>query len=327
MSEYKENNLPSCWVLTEGIAGTENQCLGVAEALALSPVIKRVKLRTPWKQLSPWLRCGHRYALAPESDSIVPPWPDLLIASGRKSIGIALDIKKRSGGKTFLVQIQDPRIHPASFDLIAVPQHDPMRGENVIVTTGALNRITPEKLQLAREKWEETLAALPAPRVAVLLGGNSKAHRMTAAGCRNLVAQLRKLKAGLMITASRRTGEENMRFLREIPQGDNIFFWNGAGDNPYFGFLAHADYIIVTEDSVSMTSEAIATGKPVYIAKLEGGAARLNLFHRLLQEQGYTRPFTGLLEPWSYEPPDDTAKIAAEIRRRMKERKKNDANA
>lgn len=313
--------------MTEGIAGTENQCLGVAEALGISPVIKRIKLKTPWKQLSPWLRFGHPYALTPESDSIAPPWPDLLIASGRKSISIALDIKKRSGGRTFLVQIQDPRIRPAAFDLIAVPQHDPMRGENVIVTTGALNRITPEKLNLEREKWAATLAHLPAPRVAVLIGGNSKAHRMTAAACQNLAAQLRKLTAGLMVTASRRTGEENMNFLREALQGDNIFFWNGAGDNPYFGFLAHADYIIVTEDSVSMTSEAIATGKPVYIAKLEGGATRLNRFHHLLQEQGYTRPFTGVLEPWSYEPPNDTAKIAAEIRRKMKERKKNDANA
>jgi len=67
-----------------------------------------------------------------------------------------------------------------------------------------------------------------------------------------------------------------------------------------------------------MASEALSTGKPVHISPLEGGAKRIDLFHRLLQEQGYTRPFTGSLETWSYVPPDDMLKVAAEIKRRMK---------
>jgi mitochondrial fission protein ELM1 len=104
-------------------------------------------------------------------------------------------------------------------------------------------------------------------------------------------------------------------------QGPAIYFWDGTGDNPYFGFLALADYIIVTEDSVSMASEALSTGKPVYIAALEGGARRLDMFHKILQEQGYTRPFTGLLEQWNYVPPDDTQRVAQEIAARMKGRK------
>lgn len=321
LTEYGKVMPVSCWVLTEGIAGTENQCLGVAEALGISPVIKRINLRFPWKQLSPWLRCGHAHALTPDSAALAPPWPDLLIASGRKSIGPALDIRKRSGGKTFLVQVQDPRISPALFDLVAVPQHDPARGNNVVVTTAALHRVTAEKLAKARAAWQEKLSFLPRPRIAVLIGGNSKTHRMTSGTCTRLAGQLKGLDAGLMVTASRRTGPENMQFLRDALRGDNIFFWDGAGENPYFGFLALADHIIVTEDSVSMTSEALATGKPVYIAPMEGHGKRLGSFHRLLQEQGYTRPFTGKLETWSYEVPDDTGKVAEEICRRM-ERKR-----
>src|SRR5690606_27230614 len=100
--------------------------------------------------------------------------------------------------------------------------------------------------------------------------------------------------------------------------GPDTYFWDGSGDNPYTGILAAADYIIVTEDSVSMTSEALATGKPVHIASLDGGARRLDKFHRLLREQGYTRPFTGLLEEWSYTLPDDMAKAAAAVRDMMK---------
>lgn len=310
-----------CWIVTEGIAGTENQCIGVAEALGLKPVIKRIKLKSPWQQLSPWLSLGHQHALAPDSDPLDPPYPDLLIASGRKSIGMALHIKKKSGDKTFLVQIQDPRLHPKHFDLVVVPQHDPTRGDNVLVTTGALHRVTAEKLAAEKQKFDHILNTLPSPRVAVLIGGNSKAHRMTAERTHALAAQLMKLskndQAGLMITASRRTGPENSRILRETMTGRNIFFWDGTGDNPYFAFLACADYIIVTEDSVSMTSEALATGKPVLTAALDGGAKRLDLFHRLLQKQGYTRPFTGQLETWSYAPPNDTLKVANKIREKM----------
>lgn len=315
------HSIKSCWIITEGIAGTENQCLGVAEALGIAPVLKRIKLRSPWKQLSPWLSCGHQHALARDSDRIDPPYPDLLIASGRKSIGIALHVKKKSGGKTFLVQIQDPRICPKYFDLVVVPQHDPTRAQNVMVTKAGLHRITAQKILEARERWERQLIKIPHPRVAVLVGGNSKAHQMTPDNARILAEQLLALvdhhKVGLMITASRRTGEENTAYLRERLKSQNIQFWDNTGENPYFGFLALADYIIVTEDSVSMTSEALATGKPVYIASLEGGARRLDAFHRLLQEQGYTRPFTGLLERWSYTPPDDTMRVAEEIKTRF----------
>jgi mitochondrial fission protein ELM1 len=306
--------------MTEGIAGTENQCLGLADALGLKPVVKCIRLAFPWRQLSPWLPF-HSTALAAGSDSIDPPYPDVLIASGRKSIGAALHIKKQSPG-TFVVQVQDPRVSTENFDLVAVPQHDPARGENVIVTTGALHRVTPEKIAAEKEKFP-FLADLPAPRVAVLIGGTSKAHRMTPEATKRLAGQLLGLKASLMITASRRTGEENARLLRETLKGPNAWFWDGTGSNPYFALLGWADYIIATEDSVSMTSEALSTGKPVYTAKLEGGAKRLDAFHKLLQEQGYTRPFAGALEPWSYKPPHDTIKVADEIRRRMENHGKN----
>lgn len=312
---------PVCWVVTEGIAGTENQCLGVAEALGITPIVRRIKLRFPWKQLSPWLGIGAGLSLTAESDPIVPPWPDLILASGRKAIGIGLYIKQQSGGKSFLVNIQDPRLSPSKFDLVVVPQHDKARGDNVMVTTAGLHRVTPQKLAAEADVWREKLSHLPHPRVAVLIGGNSRAHKMTLENASALATQLQKLAAdgaGVMVTASRRTGPDNTALLREKLSGNNVFFWDNTGDNPYFGFLGLADYIIVTEDSVSMTSEAVSTGKPVYIAGLTGGAARLNAFHRLLQEQGFTRPFTGELQAWSYDPPNDTIKVAEKIRAEMK---------
>lgn len=281
----------------------------------MTPIIKRVSLRFPWKQLSPWLRWGHRLALAGGSDKINPPWPDLIIASGRKSIGIALDIKRQSGGKTIIVQVQDPRINPSHFDLVIVPKHDRMRGDNVIVTSGSLHRVTPDKIAKEQKKSEAAFLSLTQPRVAVLIGGNSKSHQMTADDARRLAMQLKSLDASLMVTVSRRTDAENARVLREALIGPNVFFWDGQGDNPYFAMLGFADYIVVTEDSVSMASEAISTGKPVYIAKLSGGSDKFTRFHAHLQGRGYTRPFEGKLERWVYDPPDDMTRAVAEIRK------------
>ena len=330
--------LNDCWIITEGIIGTENQCIGVAEALGVTPVIKRIKLRQPWKSLSPYLKLEAPWAFTP---SLTPPWPDLLIAGGRKSVAAARYIKKASGGKTFVVQLQDPKISASNFDLVAAPAHDSIRGENVILTTAAPNRITTEKLEAAKKQFPQ-FGDLKSPRIAVLIGGNSRAYKMTPEITRALSAQLKTLSQthGLMITASRRTGNANKEILLSqlqpvipakagilsgINQEDsgvrrndgNIYFWNGSGENPYFALLAWADFILVTADSVSMLSDAATTGKPVYIIPLEGGSKRLKLFHSNLINRGIARFFTGKLESWTYAPLRDAQKIADEIKKRF----------
>ncbi len=311
----------TCWVITEGIMGTQNQCVGIAEAMGLTPVIKRIKLKSPWKQLVPYLCFGNKYSLSNKGDNINPPYPDLVIASGRKSICIAKYIRKASRGETFVVYLQDPKISSKNFDLVVAPQHDSIRGENVMLVTSALHRVTPERLEEEKQKFKDQFKHLPHPRVTVLIGGSSKHHTMNKKNTEILINQLSKLNAGLMITASRRTGEENTKKLRESLKGDNIYFWDNEGENPYFALLALADYILVTEDSVSMTSEAISTGKPVHIIELEGGARRIDLCHKLLQEQGYTKPFTGELKMWSYTSPNDKEKVAKAIYKKIEERK------
>ncbi len=302
------------WIVTEGMAGTENQCLGVAEALGITPVIHRVGLRQPWKTLSPYIGCERASTFIPRFEG---PWPDLLIASGRKAIAASRYIKKMSGGKTFTVQIQDPRISPKHFDLVAVPEHDPTRGENVVVTVAAPNRLTSLKLEAAKTDFASTFAMLPAPRIAVLLGGNSKAHTMSPEGMRKLGAQLAALHGTPIITASRRTGEMEKQALLEGLGTKPHYFWDGAGANPYFGMLAWADFILVTADSVSMLGDAATTGKPVYMIAMDGGTPRFDKFHRIMVEKGYVRPFEGVLETWHYPPLADAALIASEIRRRM----------
>ncbi len=102
----------------------ENQCIGLADAVGIAPVIKRVTLRTPWRQLSPFFRLGPRHSTAPGSDALEPPWPDLLISCGRAAVTPALGVRRASRGKTFAVHLQDPQIPPRLLDLVVVPEHD-----------------------------------------------------------------------------------------------------------------------------------------------------------------------------------------------------------
>ncbi|PZQ44588.1 MAG: hypothetical protein DI551_09850 [Micavibrio aeruginosavorus] len=303
-----------CWVITEGMAGTENQCLGIAEALGVEPVVKRVALTQPWKTLSPYLGFECACTFKP---SLEGPWPDLLLASGRKSIAASRYIKKKSGGKTFTVQIQDPRIAAKNFDLVAVPYHDPTRGENVVVTHAAPNRITQMKLAKAKNDFAPVFAMMPSPHIGVLIGGNSKAHSISESAMEKLGAQLAALPGGLMITASRRTSDsQKVALLRGLGERPH-FFWDGTGENPYFGMLSFADVLLVTADSTSMLGDAATTGKPVYMIGMEGGTKRFDRFHQHLLEYGAIRPFEGALEHWTYTPLADSTLVAAEILRRM----------
>jgi len=310
-----------CWVLTDGKPGMENQCLGLAEALGLDPEVKRVAPRFPWRILPPHLWFQALRAPGPDGDSLSPPWPDLLIATGRQTVALSIAIKRLAGNRVFTVQIQNPVINANRFDLVATPRHDRLTGENVIVTEGALHRITPERLAREAEIFRDRLAGLGRPLVAVLIGGSNGQYRMTRQSTEALANGLADLArdhgVGLMVTASRRTGVENEALLRERLAGLPAEIWDGTGDNPYFGYLGLADAIVVTGDSVSMVSEACATGKPVYVFDLEGGSDKFRRFHENLRERGFTRAFTGKLENWDYKPLRDTAHVADEIRRRI----------
>ncbi len=303
---------PIAWVITAGMAGTENQCLGVAESLGVTPIIQRIGLNFPWNILSPWL--GFECA-ATFSPKLRPPWPDLLIASGRKSIAASRYIKKMSGGKSFTVQLQDPRIDTNQFDVVAVPLHDPSRGENILVTAATPNRITPDTLAKARDDFAPQFEKITAPRVAVLIGGSTKSHKFTADEAHDLVTLLAPIP-NLMITTSRRTGAEKDRLFRYTLGTTGNYIWDGQSPNPYQGMLAWADYILVTADSTAMISDAATTGKPVYILPMNGLTRRQKLLVENLKTHGAVRNFDGNLTPWTYTPLHDSADIADFIRKK-----------
>ena len=316
----ESSNQRSCWVLTPGHAGMENQAVGLAERIGLPFETKRVKPRRPWI----WLPAGWWPAplasLPADNEPIAPPWPDLLITCGRRSVPFSLFIRRASGRRTFTVHIQNPKAAPRRFDLVVPPRHDRLSGRNVIETMGALHRVTRERLAAEAERFAPRLAHLRRPLVAVLIGGKSSAYRLTPAITASLCDRLAALNAGLAITPSRRTGAENIAVLHQRLAKTGAEIWDFEGPNPYFGYLGLADAIIVTSDSATMVSEACATGKPVYVVDLEGGSAKFNAFHAGLRKAGHTRRFEGRLESWTCPALDETGDIAKEVLARLTQR-------
>lgn len=310
-------DIASCWVASEGHAGMENQCVGLAERIGAPFEVKRLHPRPPWTWLPPGWWPAPMLALGRGSAALAPPWPDLMITCGRRSVPYALHVKQASGGRTFIAHIQDPLARLDRFDLIAAPRHDRLRGPNVAQTFGALHKVTPARLAAEAERFRASLAHLPRPLVCVLVGGPNGAYEMPTEAVAGLAQKLRGLGAGLAVTPSRRTGAMNVATLRSALSGAPAVVWDLAGDNPYFGWLALADYVVVTCDSVSMVSEACFTGKPVLVVDLPGGNAKFLAFHGAMRQAGFTRPFEGRLERWTYQPPDDTGAVAAEVRRRF----------
>ena len=317
-------NPPSVWVVSDGRAGIENQGLGLAEAISRERPIDLSVKRIGWKgvvgRLPWWLHPLPRQTLAPGSE-IIPPWPDIWIAVGRATLPLSMRMRRWTRGRTMVVQLQDPRMPTGPFDLVIPPRHDRMQGDNVLPILGSPHRVTPERLAADYARFEDQVGVLPRPRVAVLIGGKSKAFGLSperaAEMAREIEAAVTAAGGSVMVSFSRRTPEDAKAILASRLRHLPGLVWEGEGENPYFAFLAAADYILVTEESTNMTTEAASTGKPVFVLKLEGESLKFRLYHDELRELGAARPFAGRFEDWAYQPLDETRRAAREVLRRF----------
>jgi mitochondrial fission protein ELM1 len=315
----------SVWVVSDGRTGIENQALGLAEAVQrLFPsiiTIKRIRWRAAFDKFPSALKA--RWMLDPSSDAVTPSageaWPDLWIATGRATLPLSVAVRKLSGGRTKVIQTQDPRWRNAAYDLIVAPAHDRIEGPNVLSITGSPHRVTRERLAEGAVEFADRLEALPRPRVAALIGGRSKAFDLTEPHASDLagrVAEAIEAAGGsLMLTFSRRTPEAAKAAMSARLAHLPGLIWDGAGANPYFAFLNFADHVLVTEDSANMAAEAASTGKPVHILPMIPlkPADKFARLHADLRERGAARPFDGTLGRQSYEPLAETERAARAV--------------
>ncbi len=303
------------WILTEDYAGLLSQAVGLAEAAGLATERRVVRPLGIWRHVPAAFWPSPRTAIAPEA--LAPPLPELLIGAGGKAASVVASLKRLVRG----VIVQHPRMNLRRFDLIIVGRHDEITGPNVIVTRTALHRVTPARLAEAAQVWGPRFAHLPRPLVAVLVGGANGRFRLDApvgaALAAELAGMMQRDRVGLVLTPSRRTDPAVVRLFQQTLEPLGAMVWDGSGENPYFGMLACADAIVVTMDSVSMISEAVATEAPVMVAELPGRSRRGGKFLSGLIDDGRVRLYQGRFAHWPAARLDDTPDVAAEMCRRF----------
>jgi uncharacterized protein len=284
------------WVLADDRAGNRAQCLGGADKLGLPYETKEIRY-TALARLPNVLRGKSLIGITAEARrGLKAPWPRLIIAAGRGAAPVMRYIKAKNPD-TKLVQLMWPDSGADEFDCIVLPAHDREHPEkkNILRVLGAPHRLTAERLEEARGKWLTELMPYSGPRIAVLAGGSTKHGIFTKADWQKLAALAgnfaENTNGSLLVTASRRTGADGEHILKATSRA----FYSPSqkdAENPYMGYLACADAIVATADSISMCSEACSTGKPVYLFEPASLSSKHKRFMNTLIAGGYAFPFT-----------------------------------
>ena len=269
--------VPRVWLIDAYRAGERSQLRALADALGWPYEVKQLSYRKSEFRTSLLRGSDLRGIRLQASSALEPPWPDLLLSAGMRNEPVCRWIRAQAGGATRIVHLGRPWARPRHFDLvITTPQYRLADHAHVLQNAATLHAVTPERLAEAARSWAPAFAHLPAARLGVILGGNSGPYTLGSGCATGLARRLNRIAAqrhaALLVSTSARTPAAAVRaFEREITVPWYLYRWRrNDADNPYLGILALADELVVTADSISMLSEAVATGKPVYMAALGG---------------------------------------------------------
>ena len=320
------SSLKTCWLVFDAEKkGSETQCRGLAEALdftsySLQPISKAGFLKFIPRRFWFSFLSFERGLLKSISKN---EKPDLIISSGTRASALSAFLKKEHP-EIRVINLLNPRLPQALFDLIVTPEHDRLMGENVLTTLGSLHSVTPEKLAQEREKFQEHFNKLTPPIVSIFLGGPSKSFKMTAQNFEVFGQQVAHLyrtqQASFLVSFSRRTPQAFKDLFLKATKGIPLELYDpetSKGENPYFAYLGMADTLIVSADSISMVTEACATGKPVLVMGRAQMPRKFQRFHKAFEQHNHTRPFKGSLEKWAVVPLNETQRIAQIVRKKL----------
>lgn len=305
-------------VLDDGRAGHTHQAMALVNAMAgetkRSSEVGAFTLLQPWKALAPRLLQGAGFGIrGPVRDCLHAPRN--IVGAGRRAALVGRWARQRAGAR--YVQILDPRIAPDHFDCVVAPEHDEVSGGNVIPVFGALTQVTPDALSLWRAEFP-TLAEQSAPRGVLLIGAPTQRCRWTHSLLEQLIRALRDGGCtSILISASRRTPDWAVKWMREQHDANMVWPDPGGARNPYRGFLAWGDGFAVTPDSVNMVSEVLGTGKPLVTQRAQARGK----IDRFLSEGANRGLISDTLDlSHRYPPLAEAQRIAMDVRRRMGDR-------
>ncbi len=316
------NSKKKAWVITDGKIGCIRQAEGLALALGVEFDAKVIKAKPCIPQYPAWIRDTMLGLFDKGNDKLSEPWPDIIISCGVNTIPFVLNIKRKSVGKVYTIYVQHPHNALKDFDTAIVMDHDRVSAENTIKTDMALHPITQDSLIEAKKEFERSLPSIPHHQNAIIIGGDTSRSKMTEDVCLDLIEKIKFIRnhhsGGLFISPSRRTPSIMLNMLKEtFGKEKDIYIVNLHNTyNPYFGILSIAQKIFVTNDSISMISEACAAGKQVFIIPLKDFAlGKTETFIQNTLHKGFAANFTA--PPTNTPLINNTLHIADLVKKRM----------
>ena len=305
-------------LLTQGMHGMISQVEGLAKALDIDFTHHTVELNNFWKTIPP--------KLTPISQSVYKKINqsdfDVIISCGRKSVVPSIHLKNISKKKVFNIHIQDPKVNLNNFDFIIAPEHDSLKGQNVITTKGAIHYLTENEIFKNKDYLRSFIKKDERKIWTLILGGPTKYYDYTLNNMENIFSILNELlkknNFQLVVIPSMRTPKSSIEYATKY-FGENHTIINNVDKKAYLSALSISEKIVVTCDSSSMISEAALTGKPIYVANIKSkkNDKRFKKFRNLFRELNITRNLGEKEENWRYQKLDETNRVAQIIKEKI----------
>ena len=299
-------------LLTEGMHGMISQSEGMAKALKAEFFHKTVNIRFPWKLIPPKLTPISPIIFKDKIYFSENQIPDIIISCGRKSVIPSIFFKKHNK-KIFTIHIQDPKINLENFDLVVAPEHDGLKGENVISTKGAIHYITKSEIEKARPYLLNKLG--DSKIISLILGGPNKYYDFSEKQLSKIFSDIKDIFISngfkVIVIPSIRTPEKIINLAtKEFDSNSHVI--QTVDKQAYLSSFALSEKIIVTCDSTSMISEAATSGKPIFVAhmKAKKNNYRFKRFFKLFKEMRIIKDLGDDIKNWTYDNLNEAERIA-----------------
>jgi len=305
-------------LLTEGMHGMISQVEGLANALDLDYIHERIELNNFWKLFPPKVTPVQDFVFKNKINNQF----DVVISCGRKSVIPSIYLKKKFKNKIINIHIQEPKVSLNNFDFVVAPEHDGLKGNNVLTSKGAIHYLTNDSLD-QNENYLKSRINSQKKIVTLIIGGPNKYYDYNNKAIDNLFSKIEKnfLKNDyqLIVIPSMRTPQNIIEKAKNYFNKDQVIIPN-VDKKAYLSSLKISDHIIITCDSTSMISEAAISGKPIYVAQMPAikKNQRFKKFFDLFESLSIIKELNNSVENWTYTNLNDVNKIAEQIREKIK---------
>ena len=306
-------------LLTEGMHGMISQVEGLAKALDLDFIHEKIELNNFWKLFPPKLTPVQDFVFKNKINNKF----DIVISCGRKSVIPSIYLKKKFKSKIINIHIQEPKVSLDNFDFVVAPEHDGLKGSNVLTSKGAVHYLTNGELD-ENENYLKSRISAEKKIVTLVLGGPTRYYDYNNQVIEGIFSKIEQNFLNnnyqLIVIPSMRTPPNIIEKAKSYFDKDQIVIPD-VDKKAYLSSLKISDHIVVTCDSTSMISEAAITGKPIYVAQMPAikNNQRFKSFFNLFESLNIIKELNNSVESWTYTKLNETNKIAEQIREKIKQ--------